>query len=135
MLKHRDWSIDKNREELQKQARGKEQKIARLFDIDDKCMVEFLKSYGIGDYSHSRFIGFLAEYYPEKLDAALRSQRCCDAVLYHGPGHQSRTTCHRKGEHQIHECRYGRYEQLARWEGSEAYTGVFDEPPREPQER
>jgi hypothetical protein len=77
----------------------------------------------------------------------------CDAYLWHGPGHQSRTRCRVKGEHEIHEAEYGG--GVARWkDGSytdglrakgidfdpESYpenmamTGYFNEPPEEPGE-
>lgn len=54
----------------------------------------------------------------------------CDAVLHHGPGHQSTTKCERVGKHEVHMCLYGRYERVALWTGDEACTGFFDEPPR-----
>lgn len=52
----------------------------------------------------------------------------CDAQLFHGPGHQSRTTCTVKGPHTIHHVVYGEFEQDATWKGGDAFTGVFDEP-------
>jgi hypothetical protein len=54
----------------------------------------------------------------------------CDAVLWHGPGHQSRTKCRIKGPHTIHRAVYGSGRQQAEWCGDEAMTGFFDEPPR-----
>ncbi len=53
----------------------------------------------------------------------------CDASIWHGPGHQSRTHCELKEKHEIHEARYGGYNQMARWKGKEVYSGYFDEPP------
>jgi hypothetical protein len=53
----------------------------------------------------------------------------CNAVLYHGPGHQSKTLCQRTGVHKVHECVYGSDEQFAQWYGVKASTGAFDEPP------
>ena len=53
----------------------------------------------------------------------------CEAVIFHGPGHQSRTRCHLTGLHEIHETYYGSYDQFACWRGDEAISGFFDEPP------
>jgi len=53
----------------------------------------------------------------------------CTALIFHGPGHQSRTKCMLRGPHTIHKAYYGRYEQLAQWEGDSAFSGFFDEPP------
>ena len=54
----------------------------------------------------------------------------CKAVLHHGPGHQSKTYCHRTGKHIVHECYYGYDKLLARWKRKkERCTGFFDEPP------
>jgi len=53
----------------------------------------------------------------------------CPAIIYHGPGHQSKTHCQKRGPHTIHEARYGEYDQLARWRGDEIYSGFFNEPP------
>jgi hypothetical protein len=53
----------------------------------------------------------------------------CNAVLHHGPGHQSKTRCELVDEHEVHECHYGVYDQLAQWRGDEACTGFFDDPP------
>lgn len=53
----------------------------------------------------------------------------CDAVIFHGPGHQSRTKCRLVGPHDIHEARYGAHDQLARWKDDEVSSGFFDEPP------
>lgn len=55
----------------------------------------------------------------------------CDAVIYHGPGHQSKTKCYRTGIHFVHETRYGSFDQLARWTGDKVFSGFFDEPPEE----
>lgn len=56
----------------------------------------------------------------------------CEAMIWHGPGHQSRTRCQRKGKHTVHKAIYGRYDQTACWEGDETYSGYFDEPPEYP---
>lgn len=59
------------------------------------------------------------------------SPKPCTAILRHGPGHQSRTTCEVLGPHEIHEALYypdGGYGTTARWKGEEAYSGHFDEP-------
>jgi hypothetical protein len=58
----------------------------------------------------------------------------CAAILFHGPGHQSRTPCRIRGSHPIdgdHEVIYGEDQRYAHWRGPKATTGVFDEPPRE----
>jgi len=65
--------------------------------------------------------------------AKRRLNGLCCAILHHGPGHQSQTFCQKKGEHKIHECRYGSYDELARWKGMKKFTGYFDEPPEEQQ--
>jgi hypothetical protein len=54
----------------------------------------------------------------------------CEAVIWHGPGHQSRTRCRVEGPHDIHEAVYGG-NSFAQWRGDEATTGVFDEPPED----
>ena len=59
---------------------------------------------------------------------------CCQAVIYHGPGRQSRTRCRLSGPHDIHEAYYGNYSLLARWRGDKVFTGYFDEPPDDPDE-
>lgn len=56
----------------------------------------------------------------------------CPAILWHGPGHQSRARCCLRGPHVIHETVYGSARQFARWEGDKAFSGVFNEPPPEP---
>lgn len=53
----------------------------------------------------------------------------CPAVIWHGPGHQSKTHCCLTGKHHIHEAIYGRCDQFVRWRGKEVFTGCFDEPP------
>jgi hypothetical protein len=53
----------------------------------------------------------------------------CKAVIYHGPGHQSKTYCRKKGPHEIHEAIYGSQMQYAEWRGDEVFSGFFDEPP------
>lgn len=58
----------------------------------------------------------------------------CTAKIWHGPGHQSSTTCTVGGEHEVHEAVYGEFNQFARWrtraDGKHSFTGVFDEPPQ-----
>lgn len=56
-------------------------------------------------------------------------QEPCNAIIYHGPGHQSRTRCYLTGTHNIHETRYGSFDRLARWVGDEVFSGFFDEAP------
>lgn len=64
----------------------------------------------------------------DKLAGILRAnEEDCDAEVRHGPGHQSRTKCELKGEHEVHRAVYMGTE--ATWRGPVAYTGVFDEPP------
>jgi hypothetical protein len=53
----------------------------------------------------------------------------CDSIIWHGPGHQSKTYCHVKGKHTIHRATYGSDRENASWKGKEAYSGFFDEPP------
>lgn len=48
----------------------------------------------------------------------------CDALFWHGPGHQSRTRCDVEGDHEIHHCVYGSYEQEAEWRDGD-YTGAM----------
>lgn len=61
----------------------------------------------------------------------INNTESCKAIIYHGPGHQSRTRCYLTGPHEVHEAEYGCYCQLARWRGDEAFTGYFDEPPQQ----
>ena len=58
----------------------------------------------------------------------------CEAVIRHGPGHQSRTKCQVVGKHKVHEAVYGSYEQYAQWVGDKCYSGYFDDPPTPPME-
>jgi hypothetical protein len=58
----------------------------------------------------------------------------CDAVVWHGPSHQSKTHCRIREPHDIHgdhEACYGTHQQHAMWRGPQAMTGPFDEPPGE----
>jgi hypothetical protein len=41
----------------------------------------------------------------------------CDAVIHHGPGHQSTTGCHLRHEHVTHEANLAG--QIAEWEDEE----------------
>lgn len=61
----------------------------------------------------------------------MKKVKQCLATIYHGPGHQSRTRCQRKGRHVIHEANYGSCEQFARWCGLKVFSGIFDEPPQD----
>lgn len=61
--------------------------------------------------------------------ALLELEPACDAVLYHGLGHQSRTLCQLRGDHEIHYTVYGRFDTEAYWRGESAMTGPFDAPP------
>ncbi len=61
-----------------------------------------------------------------------KAKGLCCAQLFHGPGHQSRTYCQETGDHKVHRCRYGSYDELAEWRGPQnrrKFTGYFDEPP------
>ena len=60
-----------------------------------------------------------------KLRAKAEQERKCDAVLWHGPGHQSKAPCRLRGPHQVHEAetRGG----TSTWRGKKAFTGYFDE--------
>lgn len=53
----------------------------------------------------------------------------CKVVIHHGPGHQSRTHCHVKGEHEVHEAVYGSMQEHATWRGGDVFSGFFDEAP------
>jgi hypothetical protein len=55
----------------------------------------------------------------------------CEAVLWHGGGHQSKTYCSLSVKHITHATRYGNDDQFATWQGKEAFTGYFDEPPQD----
>ncbi len=59
----------------------------------------------------------------------------CGAILWHGPGHQSRTKCQLKGQHFTHYAVYGSDDQEAYWKSGEGMTGFFDEPPQEKNEK
>ena len=70
----------------------------------------------------------------DRLHSAARKEEAarksgCQAVIWHGPGHQSRTQCRRTDEHDVHEAQYGSTPFAVRWRGTEAMTGFFDEPP------
>lgn len=58
--------------------------------------------------------------------------RRCKAVIWHGPGHQSKTHCSEDEGHEgHHSCVYGSSLRFAEWYGDEGMTGPFDEPPRD----
>lgn len=59
---------------------------------------------------------------------ARKAQGLCNAVLCHGPGHQTKTFCQCKGKHTKHKAEYGRYNEVMEWKGMKAFTGYFDEP-------
>lgn len=48
----------------------------------------------------------------------------CEAVFYHGPGHQSRARCEVQGPHDVHEAHYRH--GLARWRDGD-YTNKLRE--------
>lgn len=71
----------------------------------------------------------------EKLLAGFRrDSKPCDAVIHHGPGHQSKTLCYLTGVHEIHETIYGWEDVTARWRGDKVCSGYFNEPPPDPDE-
>lgn len=53
----------------------------------------------------------------------------CKAIIYHGPGHQSKTHCRVKGPHEIHEAVVGSYRQFATWRDDQSSTDYFDQAP------
>lgn len=63
-------------------------------------------------------------------DRDLSLEESCGAVIWHGPGHQSKTRCQETGPHDIHSAVYGSMRQFAEWRGEEVMTGFFDEPPK-----
>lgn len=67
-----------------------------------------------------------------KTERERKAKGLCMAQLGHGPGHQSKTFCERTGEHKIHTCVFGRYNEVATWIGSVnkiKFTGYFDDAP------
>lgn len=47
----------------------------------------------------------------------------CTAVMWHGPGHQSKTRCELHGEHTEHSVRlFGTHVGIFEWEGDEGYA-------------
>lgn len=46
----------------------------------------------------------------------------CSAVVHHGPGHQSKTHCQRKGPHTEHYAMYGSYNDEIEWEGDSVFA-------------
>lgn len=64
------------------------------------------------------------------LFAKRKKEGQCNAIICHGPGHQSRTFCQVKGKHKIHRAIYGSYNQEAKWKEDEICSGYFDESPR-----
>lgn len=57
--------------------------------------------------------------------ATCRSE--CPALIAHGPGHQSKSHCERKGEHDQHMAEGPR--DIYRWHGMFSFSGFFDESP------
>lgn len=70
------------------------------------------------------------QYRFAKCCGAARCTSECKAIIHHGPGHQSRTHCEAKGQHEIHRAVYGSMRQYAEWQQQEIFSGFFDEPPR-----
>jgi hypothetical protein len=50
----------------------------------------------------------------------------CQASIRHGPGHQSRARCNRRGPHEVHSV-----DDEWFWRGDEGSTGFFDDTPDE----
>jgi hypothetical protein len=74
-----------------------------------------------------------SEFHAKGCNGELRlDTRTCQAVLFHGPGHQSTARCEATGAHDVHHAVY--VGQYAEWTGMEAMTGYFNEPPEEPEE-
>lgn len=53
----------------------------------------------------------------------------CRAVICHGPGHQSKSNCDRRGPHKLHHYEGPRGDFY--WKGMKAFSGYFDESPEE----
>lgn len=68
-----------------------------------------------------------------KLEAHLAAEeeatKPCEATIFHGPGHQSKTKCQKEQPHIVHSARYGSMEQHAEWVGDVAHSDFFDAPP------
>lgn len=64
----------------------------------------------------------------ENADTKPNASKPCKAVIWAGPGHQSRIPCDKTGPHRQHAAyRHGFY-----WSKKESYSGFFDESPEEP---
>ena len=79
---------------------------------------------------HGRF--FVGDGCPIcRVEARRKKEGLCLAALHHGPGHQSKTYCQKKGRHVVHRATYGSHEQTMEWrekKGKMTCTGFFDEP-------
>ena len=67
----------------------------------------------------------------QKKELQRRKQKgLCNALIHHGPGHQSHTYCDIVGLHKKHHALiYSNYEQEAFWNGMKVFSGFFDKPP------
>jgi|GEM_PF-3819173 len=63
-----------------------------------------------------------------ELKEAFNALPPCDAVIYHGPGHQSKSHCTRRGPHPQHA--YPPRDLY--WSKKKDYSGFFDESPEVP---
>jgi hypothetical protein len=85
------------------------------------------------DIKDSKFVNKLLEIAHQLDEEPKHPDKCeireyCTAILYHGPGHQSKAHCEKTGKHTIHFVEYGNYQTPCYWKGNEASTGFFDEP-------
>lgn len=98
---------------------------------DDERVLEWARMNDAKDYAEAR--GRISARGIELLNVAvtrrLREDGCA-AVLFHGPGHQSKARCRRpEGHPGLHETVYGTMRLEAMWRGDEAITDAFDAPP------
>lgn len=57
------------------------------------------------------------------------SEGSCTAIIWHGPGHQSKGPCDVKGKHRQHHFSGPREEYY--WTKKEEFSGFFDESPED----
>jgi len=64
-----DWSIDENREALREKCQGQEDAItARAVLYSVFLFDEFCREVGVGQFSYSRFVDWMAENHPMVLE-------------------------------------------------------------------
>jgi len=80
-----DWSLDVNQDWLCDLSTGRERELAHAIKgghVDEFCAME-----GVEQYSHCRFIDWMAENYPATLyDIMLTTAKSAVEVLERGPG-------------------------------------------------